>query len=465
MLKAIYSAVIYFCTETCSEPSITILFISQHHIPLIMTRLRSGNQDFKDWSVPLVELVYTNIDGRTPFKEIFRRCQKDDRVSDVEKSVANGLGVQDYELETEMVRSALDELVDMGALERGVVVEDSDNPTGPVRSEEGQGSQIQTYYEQPTGSLTLIEKLTGTSDILASEPEESSIRDSGTETPSDEQGFSKGDIVNGSYELQKRLGSGISGTYGMTSVWKASDRDTDDTVVVKFGFGDFSVFLQREQSILQKIEEEGGHENIVPLKEVTEVQHPLTEEEGMALIREYVQGNTLEQRERRLGTDWFDQEMVYKIGLQLADALGVCHNNDIIIRGLRPTGIVLKDSGLTPVIVDFDLGFDLVEDPDAGEEAVCGYAYPPEVIDPSSTKRKPAGHSDTYTLGVILFQMITRVPPPDSTEGLNPNHFGVDINVDFAQIIERATKPDPEDRFPTGTAMKKELDFWVSFED
>jgi serine/threonine protein kinase len=496
-----------------------------------------------DWSEPLLELVYTNVtsfsDEINSPNNILKRCQENDRVSDVENKIEAELGIDSYDLEIKMVRAALEDLFDIGAVSRKIVLIDEDSVVGD-KSEDSDNRLGMSYTETtiPSSLALASPRIKGIDYTVERNKFEV------------DQPFVKGDTLCERYEMQEALDSGVSGTLKMTGVWKASDKKIGESVILKYGFDSFESYIEKEKGVLRSIEEGGGHENIISLRESTRIGHPSIENErASALIKEYVLGQTLDSyisknkdstenttdnvvvectlceeefdRDANAGfcpecggkneypvegirkdvtgeaenSPVVDQEMVYKIGLQLADALGTCHNQDIVVRGLRPADIILTNE-MKPVITDFGLAFKHItaddrpemvcpepgcdgkipqgkdycmdcghkRDEEVGYTALPGYWYPPEVRDPLSYEKKPGFYSDTYTLGMILFYTLTGSLTKPSGNGLDPTDDVTSINNSFGQIIKEATSPDLQERFSTGVEMKEALDNRVYLE-
>ena len=115
-------------------------------------------------------------------------------------------------------------------------------------------------------------------------------------------------------------------------------------------------------------------------------------------------------------------------------ALEALHARDIIYRDLKPDNVVVGQDGHI-MLTDFGLSREGVKRSDLGARSFCGsYAYlAPEMV-------RKTGHGKTvdwYLLGVILFEMLTGMPPyyNDDKEELFDNILTMDLEFDDTKLI------------------------------
>jgi serine/threonine protein kinase len=259
-------------------------------------------------------------------------------------------------------------------------------------------------------------------------------------------GLKQGEILNERFELKENLGGRRT-----NRVWLAADIETGDEVVLKWPEVELDNPLS-EGTVLKKIKREGGHENIVNLRDTFEIELDEHTRTVQVLVKDYVEGPTLQEYVLENDNDVGD-ELAHKIGVQLADALSKCHKEDFILREFSPSDIILTGRN-KPIFVDFGSAFHLFEEGKPAEPAVVKSQFAaPEVQQPGS---RIDAHSDIYTLGKILFYSLTGGSVPDN-HSLDPNEYGIDINEGLSFVISEATKEDRGDRIPTGAAMAKKL--------
>ncbi|MFT3880022.1 MAG: bifunctional serine/threonine-protein kinase/formylglycine-generating enzyme family protein [Gemmatales bacterium] len=199
----------------------------------------------------------------------------------------------------------------------------------------------------------------------------------------------------GRFTLLHTLGEGGFGT-----VYKAKDATLERTVAIKIlhtkkmGSADREEHLIREAKAACHL----NHPGIVKVYDL--------EDEGpiKVLVEEYVEGDTLDQLilKKKLSL----QEQVSLIA-KIADALGYAHKNEVVHRDIKPANIMVDAFG-QPRILDFGLAKrEGIDDSITQEGQLVGtivYMSPEQANGHVSMIRGP---SDQYSLGVILFQMIT----------------------------------------------------------
>lgn len=153
------------------------------------------------------------------------------------------------------------------------------------------------------------------------------------------------------------------------------------------------------------------------------------------------------------------------IGWQLADALHYAHKQGVIHRDLKPSNILLTNKGLVCLI---DLGVAVMKDRRSLDEpgALIGT---PNYISPEQAEGRENidGRADLYSLGVLMYRMVTGRTPfqgtnaeilhaqihdtPPPPEDLAP------ISAEMAAFLRQALAKDPDERFQTGAEMAREL--------
>jgi serine/threonine-protein kinase len=201
------------------------------------------------------------------------------------------------------------------------------------------------------------------------------------------------------FETIELLGQG-----GMGTVWKARQKDLPRTVALKVlnaGKLARASELKRfkiEASAAAKLQ----HPSLVPIYEVGE-------EQGCCYFTmEYVEGQTLAQMLR--GTP-LEPRRAAELLLAMAEAIHYAHSRGVLHRDLKP-GNVIVDAAGRPRIMDFGLAKELYLESSVTESnAVVGT---PSYMSPEQAEGKTAEiapKSDVYSLGAVLYEMITGRPP------------------------------------------------------
>jgi hypothetical protein len=259
------------------------------------------------------------------------------------------------------------------------------------------------------------------------------------------------------FELLRELGRG-----GMGVVYQARNLANGQTVAVKVLIaGAHAGALERERFRREMSSAALQHPNIVKLLNAGE-HHGLP-----YIVLEYVDGGTL--ADRLTGTPWSPTAAV-KLVAHLAKAVQFAHARDIIHRDLKPANILFADD--VPKLTDFGLsktlGFTEGVRPVTETGAVLGT---PSYISPEqATGDKEVGPaSDVYSLGAILYELLTGRPPFDGKTTLDivlkvlndapvaPTRFAPDLPTDLEAIVLKCLHKNPAKRYLSATDLLADL--------
>ena len=257
-----------------------------------------------------------------------------------------------------------------------------------------------------------------------------------------------GELVGGRYRLQEKAGAG-----GFAVAYEAVDTETGETVAIKYPNYDSSNsreiverYFETEADLLETVEAAGGHPNIMSLLDRGEV-------DGVPyLVVEFVDGYELDEAIDR--TDLYEEE-VRQVGIALCGAMAFLHGNEIVYRDLKPDNVMLteRDGSVRPILIDFNTATSAAGG--VGETRILGPYKPPEVAEATQTDARQGPWSDVYSIGkTLLFLLRGAVPHKD---GVDPRDFGVDCEPYLAEVVEKATRTDPEGRYRNATAMERVL--------
>jgi serine/threonine-protein kinase len=257
-------------------------------------------------------------------------------------------------------------------------------------------------------------------------------------------------LVLGPYVLTDALGSGSMGTV-YKSVSKTDGKEYAVKVLPRRSMWNVRLARRQVRSFAQF-----NQPSVVPFVDVG------TSGGMHYLVWPFVSGETLEKLIERVGQ--LTPAQTARIGVQVANALAICHGQNIFHGLLKPSNILLR-SDLNVAILDFGIGSLLAEN--EGESLVdtmstantltsgLDCASPESILEP--TNRTPAG--DQYSLGCVLYYCVTgRYPFADGSAVekmiAHQSHEPTALNKvvpsapdELVAVVERLMKKKPDDRF------------------
>src|SRR6266581_1129135 len=263
--------------------------------------------------------------------------------------------------------------------------------------------------------------------------------------------------VLGNCTLQKIIGQG-----GMGAVLLAQHSRPRRWVAVKVLLPASALTAHQRAAFLERFRRETDaaaaleHPNIVPVYEYGE-------RDGFAyLVVPYISGGTLRDHMEQEGQLPLPKALNYLE--QVAAALDCAHERGIVHRDIKPANILMTPEGRL-LLTDFGL-VKIIADGQAPQIRLTGAGAPvgtPDYMAPEQVIGEPVdGRSDLYSLGIILYQMVTgttpfqgetpmqiaahqmKTPPP------SPRLLRTDLPVATEQVMLRAMAKRPADRYPCG---------------
>lgn len=264
-------------------------------------------------------------------------------------------------------------------------------------------------------------------------------------------------VLGDRYEIHQRLARG-----GMAQVYLARDRTLDRPVAVKELAPEFAT----DPSFVERFRREAqaaanlSHPNIVGVFDWG------TQDGTYFIVMEYIDGPSLSQVIRRDGP--LHPRRAAEIGGEVAAALGFAHSRGVVHRDVKPGNVLLTATGQSKV-TDFGIARALSSPDDDLTQAgsVMGTAT---YFSPEQAQGLPVDpRSDLYSLGVVIYEMVTgRTPFSGDTplaiayrhvqdQPAPPSTIVPDIPVGLEAIIMKLLQKRPDDRYPTAEALRADL--------
>lgn len=257
------------------------------------------------------------------------------------------------------------------------------------------------------------------------------------------------DLISG-YRLEKLVGTG-----GMGEVHKATQLSLGRTVAVKL----LNAELAKDPSFIARFQKEAAalaalsHPNVVSIvdKGKTDITY--------YLVMEFVDGPSLRELIRAAQFDVFG---ALRRMLEICRAIEYAHGRGVIHRDLKQENILLdQQAGGIAKVSDFGLASFLEDASPSSRYALTSthvsmgtlsYMAPEQRVDAKNADAR----ADIFSLGVILYEWLTGEVPMGTFDPPSQRKPGLDKRLDA--IVTRCLKPDPDDRYPSVTALIADLE-------
>ena len=253
----------------------------------------------------------------------------------------------------------------------------------------------------------------------------------------------------------------------MSTVYRAFDETLERWVAIKVMHRD----LSRDDDQLERFRREAraiaalSHPHVVTVIDAGEDDgHPY-------IVLEYVEGETLKDRIKRVGPLAADEAVAYAI--EMGRALMAAHATRLVHRDVKPQNVLIDRDGRAKVS-DFGIARSLETDGLTAAGRVLGttdYVSPEQALGELVSEQ-----SDVYSLGICLFEMLAGEPPfkGDSHVSVAMKHVREplpdirlrrpDISATLAAVVDRATAKERANRYSSAHEMVHDLEEVLAIE-
>lgn len=258
------------------------------------------------------------------------------------------------------------------------------------------------------------------------------------------------------YQIIEELGKG-----GMGKVYKANDIDIKEKVALKL----IKPEISTDKNTIERFQNELKFARKIRHKNVCQM-YDLNREEGTYYITmEYVEGENLKNMIRMSGQ--LGIGTAASIAKQVCEGLAEAHKIRVIHRDLKPSNIMIDREGIVR-IMDFGIARSLKDKGITGAGVMIGT---PEYMSPEQVEGKETDQrSDIYSLGVVLYEMVTGRAPFEGDTALaiavkqktekpkDPREFNTQLSEDFSNLILKCLEKDKENRYQDADELRSELE-------
>jgi serine/threonine-protein kinase len=354
-------------------------------LPALLAMLESGDER----SLPTVVRAVGKLGDATQVTRLFPLL--DHQSKEVRLEVINALTRLVDERTFEAVRSRLESL--------GTTVPDATVSHVALRAAE----DVAGRFLSGTGPAVRVEQPARTTEptrtLLVERADlEGVLRQSREQTRLDISTLKPGDVLEGRYTFIERIGKGAFGTALLME-----DKVVDERLVLKF----LNPNVSQDEEILKRFVHELRYSRRITHRNVIRIYDFLFIRGNYAISMEYFPSHTLgaEVNEKPLPIG-----RAVRYAMDISTGMSVAHQSGVIHRDLKPANVLINDEGLVKIV---DFGVAAAQHQGDTQLTKTGYVIgSPKYMAPEQILGKKVDErADIYSLGVILYEMLTGEPP------------------------------------------------------
>jgi eukaryotic-like serine/threonine-protein kinase len=258
-----------------------------------------------------------------------------------------------------------------------------------------------------------------------------------------------GDVIEGRYKYIERIGRGAFGT-----VLLMEDTVVEERLILKF----LNPNVAEDEEIMKRFVHELRYSRKITHRNVIRIYDFLYIQGNYAISMEYFKSHTLGSEiinEKPLA-----QKRALQFGIDIATGMAVAHQVGIVHRDLKPANVLINDEALLKIV---DFGVAAAQREGDTQLTKTGYVIgSPKYMAPEQILgRKVDERADVYALGVMLYEMLTGVPPYSRGDHMAvmyqhvqgkaraPQEINAQLSANLAEIVVKAMAVDKSKRFQT----------------
>ncbi|MDD2375722.1 MAG: protein kinase, partial [Eubacteriales bacterium] len=269
-----------------------------------------------------------------------------------------------------------------------------------------------------------------------------------------------GVLIDGRYVILKPLGHG-----GMAHVYLAEDRETGGQVAVKVMKDD----LTDDPEFIKRFDTEARSASSLDHPNIVKILGYGQDQDLRYIVQEYVEGNTLKELIQQRGSlDW---QLAVPLAIQIGLALEHAHKRGVVHRDIKPQNILIT-SDLIAKVTDFGIARATNANTitlTSGVAFGSVHYFSPEQARGGIVSEK----SDIYSLGILLFEMLTGKLPFDGETSVAvaikhlqelpppPSSYQAELPPALDQIVLKCIQKSPESRYQDARELVDELDAFM----
>jgi eukaryotic-like serine/threonine-protein kinase len=258
-----------------------------------------------------------------------------------------------------------------------------------------------------------------------------------------------GDVIEGRYKYIERIGRGAFGT-----VLLMEDTVVEERLILKF----LNPNVAEDEEIMKRFVHELRYSRKITHRNVIRIYDFLYIQGNYAISMEYFKSHTLGSE--IINEKPLVQKRALQFGIDIATGMTVAHQVGIVHRDLKPANVLINDDGLLKIV---DFGVAAAQREGDTQLTKTGYVIgSPKYMAPEQILgRKVDERADIYALGVILYEMLTGIPPYSRGDHMAvmyqhvqgkaraPQEINTQLSANLAECIVKAMAVDKAKRFQT----------------